>query len=86
MSTSSTPPARTEAEWVKSYRAFNNALKKKLEGEVGAAWEPRERVALLRRVRAIASTCATKEAILAALDETIDAMGYTDEPRKGTPK
>jgi hypothetical protein len=80
-------PRAEPPEWVKRYRAFNETLRAKLNAEqLGNAWEPRERVALLRRVRVIVSACPTKEAILIALDEMIDGMGYgesVDLPLKG---
>ncbi len=73
-----------ELEWVKDYRAHNDKLAAAAE-LLSHAWEPRERVALLRRVRVIVSGCPTKEAILAAIDEIIDATGYSDSETGRTP-
>ncbi len=67
-----------EPQWMVDYRAHNDRLAAATE-LLSHAWEPRERVALLRRVRTIAVGCPNKEAILAALDEIIDATGYTPD-------
>ncbi len=69
------PPS--ELDWVKEYRAHNDKLAAAAE-LLSHAWEPRERVALLRRVRTIAVGCPDKAAILVALDEMIDGMGYSE--------
>ncbi len=66
-----------EQAWVTEYRAHNDRLAAAAE-LLAHAWEPRERVALLRRVRTIAVGCPDKAAIMIALDEMIDAMGYSE--------
>ncbi len=87
MSGSSTPPPVVpvrpkrvpleKPQWMIEYAAHNDRLAAAAE-LLAHAWEPRERVALLRRVRTIAVGCPNKEAVMAALDEMIDAMGYAD--------
>ncbi len=75
---------RAELAWVKEYRAHNDRLAAAID-TLAHEWRPRERLATLFDVRAIVATCETKEAILAAIDEIIDATGYTS-PESPAPK
>ncbi len=86
------PPVRghraelVEPQWMKDYRAHNDKLAAAAEKLV-PVWEPRERGAILRDVRAVVSRCTTKTEILAAIDLMIDGGSLysetSDPPFKG---